>query len=323
VTLGSRPTPVRRLERLERLPGRGEVWLKDDGVFGGAWGGNKVRKLEWVLPDVRRKRRSSILTFGALATNHGLATALYAREQGLRTILALVDQPLDDHVRRQESRIERSGALVHRTHGTLRTIAALPYLYAAGTDWRRLRPPYFLTVGGSSPLGSLAYVDAALELAGQVERGELPEPTHVVVALGSGGTAAGLVLGLKLAELGTRVVAVQVNDRAPLDPARVARLAGRAQRLLERRGARPGRRSIAPDDVQVEKRWLGGGYGHRTPDAERAIELARDEGLALEPVYTGKAMAALLALRERGELGGGPMLYWQTHSSPPRNGEPL
>jgi D-cysteine desulfhydrase len=306
---------VRRLERLERLPGRGQIWLKDDGVFGGAWGGNKARKLEWVLPDVLRKRRSSILTVGGLATNHGLATALYAREQGIQTILALVDQPLDDHVERQRVRIERSGALVYRTHGTLRTIAALPYVYAVHTDWRRLRPPYFLPVGGSSALGSLAYVDAALELAAQVDRGELPEPAHAVVALGSGGTAAGLVLGLELAGLSTRVVAIQVNDRAPLDAARVARAAKRAQRLLQRRGARLPPASISASDLQVENRWLGAGYGHRTVEAEHAIGLAREEGLVLEPVYTAKTMAALLALREQGELGEGPVLYWHTHNA--------
>jgi D-cysteine desulfhydrase len=303
------------LEGLEG--GVGEIWLKDDGVFGGAWGGNKARKLEWVLPDVRRKRRGAIFTVGALATNHGLATALYAREQGLRTVLALVDQPRDDHVRRQLARIERSGARIYRTRSTTRTVALLPLIYAANTDWRRLRPPYFLTVGGSSAVGALGYVEAALELAGQVERGELPAPSHVVVALGSGGTAAGLVLGLALAGLDTRVVAVQVNDRTPLSARRVARLAERARRLLERRGARLPGVSISPADVQVETRWLGPGYGHRTPEAERALELARAEGLELEPVYTGKAMAALLALRASGELGGGPILYWHTHNARP------
>ena len=148
--LGRSPTPVRRLEALEGLAGgAGEIWLKDDGVFGGSWGGNKARKLEWVLPDVRRKRRSTIFTVGALATNHGLATALYAREQGLRTVLALVDQPPSDHVRRQVARIERSGARVYRTRTTTKTLASLPWIYATNTDWRRLRPPYFLTVGGS------------------------------------------------------------------------------------------------------------------------------------------------------------------------------
>jgi D-cysteine desulfhydrase len=317
IGLGTRPTPVRRLDVLEGLvAGSGEVWLKNDGVFGGAWGGNKARKLEWVLPDVRRKGRTAIFTVGALATNHGLATALYARRHGLRTVLALVDQPLDEHVQRQAARIERSGARIYRTHGTIRTIAALPLIYAANTDWRRLRPPYFLTVGGSSPLGAVGYVDAALELAAQVDRGELPAPAHVVVALGSGGTAAGLVLGFALAGLDTRVVAVQVNDRTPLNAGRVARLAERTRRLLERRGARLGPVSVSAADVQVETRWLGSGYGHRTVEAKRAKELtARAEGLKLESVYTAKAMAALLALRERGELGERPTLYWHTHNA--------
>ncbi len=216
IELGRRPTPVRRLVALEgRARGSAEIWLKDDGVFGGAWGGNKARKLEWILPDVRRRRRRTILTVGALGTNHGLATALYAREQGLQTVLALVDQPIDDHVRAQFARIKRSGARVYRTHGALRTVASLPRIYAVHTDWRRLRPPYFLRVGGSSALGALGYVEAALELAEQVERGELPGPAQVVVALGSGGTVAGLVLGFALAGLDTRVVAVQVNDRTP------------------------------------------------------------------------------------------------------------
>jgi D-cysteine desulfhydrase len=320
IRLGSAPTPVRRLASLERLGGGAEaagtqIWLKDDGVFGGAWGGNKARKLEWILPDVRRRRRRTIFTIGALGTNHGLATALYAREQGLGTVLALVDQPLDDHVRAQFARIERSGARIYRTHGALRTVAALPLIYAVHTDWRGLRPPYFLTVGGSSALGALGYVEAGLELAGQVERGELPEPAHVVVALGSGGTAAGLALGLALAGLRTSVVAVQVNDRMPLNPRRLARLAERARRMLERRGARLPPVRVSPADLHVEKRWLGGGYGHRTVEAERALELAGEEGLKLEPVYTGKAMAALLALRERGELGAGPVLYWHTYNA--------
>jgi D-cysteine desulfhydrase len=311
-----RPTPVRRMAALEREPGAGEIWLKDDGVFGGAWGGNKARKLEWILPDVRRKGRRAIFTVGALATNHGLATALYAREHGLRTVLALVDQPFDDHVERQLARIEGSGARIYKTHGTIRTVASLPLIYAANMDWRRLRPPYFLTVGGSSAVGAIGYVDAALELAAQVERGELPKPGQVVVALGSGGTAAGLVLGFALAGLETRVVAVQVNDRMPLGPGRVARLAEQARRLLERRGAPLPALSISPADVRVESRWLGAGYGHGTREAERALDLAgREEGLRLEPVYTGKTMAALLELRQERRLAEGPVLYWHTHNA--------
>jgi D-cysteine desulfhydrase len=144
----------------------------------------------------------------------------------------------------------------------------------------------------------------------------LPQPVQAVLALGSGGTAAGLVLGFALAGLDIRVVAIQVNDRTPLDAVRVARLAERARRLLTRRGAKLPAVRISAEDVQVETRWLGAGYGHRTPEAERALELARhEEGLCLEPVYTAKAMAALLALREAGELGDGPVLYWHTHDA--------
>jgi D-cysteine desulfhydrase len=102
----------------------------------------------------------------------------------------------------------------------------------------------------------------------------------------------------------------------PLDAARVARLAGRARRLLERRGAELPPFEASDLNLRVETRWLGAGYGHRTTAAERALELARDtEGLKLEPVYTGKTVAALLALRERGELGEGPVLYWHTHDA--------
>ena len=321
--LGERPTPVRMLGELS---GSGEgppVWLKDDGVFGTAWGGNKARKLEWVLADVLARRRRTILTVGALGTNHGLATALYAREHGIRTAIALVDQPIDEHVERQFERLARSGARLHLTRGKYRTVAALPWLLARNADPRRLRLPYFLTVGGSSPVGCLGYVDAGLELADQIARGELPEPSHAVVALGSGGTAAGLLLGFRLGGLGTRVVAVLVNDRTKLEPRIVAHLARRTARLLRRRGGAIPAVSLAADDVEVETRWLGAGYGHRTPEAERARDLLREsEGLALEPVYTAKAMAALLALRGEGALAPGPVLYWHTHNALPEAGGP-
>ncbi|HKO39389.1 MAG TPA: pyridoxal-phosphate dependent enzyme, partial [Solirubrobacterales bacterium] len=136
LALSERPTPVRELTGLG-------VWVKEDGAFGsGGWGGNKVRKLEWLIPDARRRGRRSILTFGGLGTNWGLATALYAREHGIETALALVDQPVDDHVRAQLSRLEASGARIHRTRTKARTVAMLPWLLARNA--RGGRPPYLL-----------------------------------------------------------------------------------------------------------------------------------------------------------------------------------
>jgi D-cysteine desulfhydrase len=261
LVLSERPTPVRELGGLG-------VWVKEDGAFGsGGWGGNKVRKLEWLIPDARRRGRHSILTFGGLGTNWGLATALYGREHGLQTALALLDQPVDAHVRAQLARLEASGARIHRTHTKARTVAMLPWLLARNA--RGGRPPYVLPAGGSSPVGALGYVEAALEIAAQVEGRSMPEPAHVVVPVGTGGTAAGLALGLQLAGLRTRVVGVVVNDQLRLDAAVFARLARRTAALLQRRGARIGRLRIEPGMLDFTHDQIGAGYGHRT-EAARA-----------------------------------------------------
>jgi D-cysteine desulfhydrase len=314
VRFGDAPSPVRRLE----VAGAGELWVKDEGAYGGPWGGNKVRKLEWVLPDVRRRGRETVLTFGALGTNHGLATALYAREHGLRAALALVDQPLDDHVRAQLERLRASGAALHFTRTPARTVAAAPWLLARHAS---PRPPYVLPAGGSSPVGALGYVEVALELAAQIEAGELPEPAWAVVAVGSGGTAAGLALGLRVAGLRTRVLAVVVNDLLRLDARALTGLAGRSARLLRRRGATlpEGAAAVAPT-LTVTGAWIGAGYGHPTAPALRAADTARAAGLELDPVYTAKAFAALLGDRAAGRLGDGPLLFLQTHG--PREVQP-
>jgi D-cysteine desulfhydrase len=307
LALSERPTPVRELSGLG-------VWVKEDGRFGsGGWGGNKVRKLEWLLPDAQRRDRRSILTFGGLGTNWGLATALYAGEHGLATALALVDQPIDDHVRAQLARLEASGARIHRTHTKRRTVAMLPWLLARNT--RGGRPPYVLPAGGSSPVGALGYVEAALEIAAQVEDGSLPEPAHVVVPVGTGGTAAGLALGFQIAGLRSRVVGVVVNDQLRLDAPRFARLGRRTAALLERRGARLGQLRLEPDMLDLTRDQIGAGYGHPTEAAESAAALAVTEGLSLDPVYTAKAMAGLLALRAEGRLAD-PVLF--VHTDGPR-----
>jgi len=315
VALGESPTPVRLLPALSDAAGC-PVWLKDDGAFGsGPWGGNKVRKLEWILPEARRRGARTLLTVGGLGTNWGLAAALYGREHGLRTAIALLDQPMDDHVRDQLGRLEQSGATLYRTRTKARTVAAMPWLLMRHSG---RRAPYILPAGGSTPVGVLGYVEAALEIARQVGEGVLPRPSHVVTAMGSGGTAAGLALGLRLAGVPTRVVGVPVADQLRLDAATVARLASRAARLLERRGAALVASPPSAADVTVLDGWIGPGYGYPTPEAEAAAALAQEsEGLDLDPVYTSKAFAALLAEARSGRFGRGPVLFMQTHGPRP------
>ena len=315
VPLGEGPTPVRELTRLGAGRGQAPIWIKDDGAYS-AFGGNKARKLAWLLADARRRRKRTILTGGALGTNHGLATALFARRLGMRTVLVLVPQPDSEHVRRQLERIRATGAELHFPRGVWRA-----YTLAAWLMLGRASPPanlpYFLRPGGSVPLGCVGYVEAAIELSEQIEAGELPEPSHLVVALGSGGTAAGLLAGLRLAGLRSRLVCVLVNDLVRVDERTVAKLARRTLRLLRKRGSGVGEVEIAAADVEIERGWLGPGYGHSTPAADRATELFGErEDIVLEPVYTSKAVAAMLELNRRGAFGPGPLLYWHTYSRP-------
>jgi D-cysteine desulfhydrase len=309
---------VRRLPGLAE-PAGAQVWVKDDGAYS-PFGGNKARKLEWLLADARAKGHRTVLTGGALGTNHGLATALFAREAGLKTILVLVPQPPSEHVERQLERMRAAGAEIHFASGTAAAFARAASLIAARTVGGAGRP-YLILPGGSVPLGSVGYANAGLELGEQVAAGELPEPSHVVVALGSGGTAAGLLLGLRLAGLRSRLVCVLVNDLTPISERSVARLANRTARLLRRSGAKLPARGFGAGDVTIERGWLGGGYGHSTAEGEHAGGLFSAEGVELEPVYTEKAAAALLELNHRRAFGTGPVLYWHTYGAAPSPAE--
>lgn len=304
IRLGRAPTPVRPLPGLGA--GSNEIWLKDESVFGdGGWGGNKVRKLEWLIPEAKRRGRSTILTVGGLGTNWGLACALYGREHGLKTVLALIDQPVDEHVSQQMERLEHSGAEIHFTHTKARTVAAVLGLMAR-------HRPYFLPAGGSSALGALGGTEIALELAAQVNRGEMPKPSYVVTAVGSGGTAAGLLLGFALADLDTKVLAVVVNETLRLDSKSLLKLAHKSARLLRRRGASLPQLELKSEHLVVVNDQIGPGYGHPTESARRARELtSKQAGVKLDPVYTAKAMAGLLSVEAT--LDPGPVVFIDTN----------
>ena len=314
VRLGASPTPVRPLDGLGT---RNRIWLKDDGAFGsGGWGGNKVRKLEWILPDVLARKRKRILTVGGLGTNWGLATALYAKQFGIDTALALIDQPADDHVRAQLARLQQSGATLYFTRNKARTFAAAPYLMLRNVRGGRL--PYYLPPGGSSPLGALGYVEMGLELAAQVAAGEIPEPAHIVTPVGSGGTVAGLLLGLRLAGLRSGVVAVVVNDTLPLGAREIRDLAARAEHLLRRRGAKFGEIDLGAAELTVTREYLGPGYGYATAEGRAAQRVGDEFGVRLDPVYTAKAFAGLLEIEARTRGDDRPILMLDTFG--PREG---
>jgi len=315
VRLGNAPAPVRELAALADEGGAAPVWIKDDGAYSEV-GGNKARKLEWLLADARRRRKRSVITGGALGTNHGLATATFAARLGMRTILVLVPQPETEHVRAQLARLRASGAELHFAPGFVTSFLVAAWLIAARAG-RGQGSPYRIAPGGSNALGSIGYVNAAFELADQIETGDVPEPSHVVVPLGSGGTSAGLLAGLRLAGLRSRLVCVLVSDVIRMDARRVAARARHTLAMLSRHGVDVGGASPSSGDLTVETGWLGPGYGHSTEAGQRAMRLFGERaGVELEPVYTAKTVAALLELNRRGAFGTGPVLYWHTYSPP-------
>lgn len=313
------PTAVEPLARLSARLGRGDLWIKRDDRSHPTYGGNKPRKLAWLLARATARGRRSIVTAGAIGSHHAVATALFGGRAGLRVCALLTPQPVTAGVRESLVSHVALGTEVHLVRDTARLPVALGREMARrtiGGERPMLVPP-----GGSSPTGTLGFVEAGLELAGQVRRGICPPPAEVLVALGSGGTAAGLALGLALAGLEVPVVGVRVVPRSWLPPLLPRLLAQAAAVLLARHGLPAALRAAARLRLEIEDAQLGPGYGHATPAALAAIDRFReDEGLELEPTYTGKAAAAFLDRAARAGPRAGPRLLWHTFSASPGPG---
>ncbi len=310
VSLETSPSPVQRLANL----GHESLWIKRDDVLSTVYGGNKVRKLEFALAEAIEKGKRRVVTMGAVGTNHGLATAIFCRRMGLDCTLLLFDQPVTSYVRRNLLLAHEHGAELVYLKGVIR-MGASYYLDAR----LRYRDAFFLYAGGSSPLGTLGAVSGALELAAQVEAGVCPAPDYVICPTASNGTMGGLILGFMLAGLETRVIGVRVSLKnvGPLPmntPGTVVRMMKSVHRLIARH-------SSSLPDLQFEKPLLlndycGDGYGWPTPAGNRALEIFRErEGIALDPVYTGKTCAALLDFIEEPGRAAETILYWHTYNS--------
>ncbi len=304
--LGTWPTPVERLEAVSRHTGA-DVWVKRDDRSGTLYGGNKVRKLELLLAHALARGRRTIVTLGAYGSHHALATALYGRAVGLSVELALYPQPLTPHVLDDLLLDHAAGATLWRIPHP-----AVGPLYTATLAARADRGEV-ISPGGSSFRGTLGHVEAALELAGQIEQGLLPRPDALVVAAGTCGTAAGLAVGLELAGLQLPIVAVRVVPPTIANQLLMRRLRVGCWRLLREVGFRSGKRP-PPCALEIDPHELGGGYGVDTPAARESVARFADDGIELETTYTGKAAAALLRLA-RGAYRGKRLLFWHTFSS--------
>ncbi len=312
VSLGKWPTPVEPFEALDVVAG-GRAWIKREDLSSPRLGGNKVRKLEMLLA----ASTGPVITFGALGSSHVLSTAVHAASLGRPCVGILVSQPITPHVERVLSLAQRACAHLIRVDRPVDSVVDLVRKLPA-TAGKNVVNTTLISPGGSNPLGTAGFVRAGLELADQISAGECPTPDRIYVPLGTGGTAVGLALGLALAGVPSRVIAVRVATLLVGNEKYLGILARRTYRLIA------GTMSLArmpKIDLCVDHRFVGPGYGHPTVAGARALDLASSTGLAFEATYTGKALAAMIAdLRdEREEWTGmfldtfGPMDHLEIH----------
>ncbi|WP_376792484.1 1-aminocyclopropane-1-carboxylate deaminase/D-cysteine desulfhydrase [Thermoflexus sp.] len=313
VRLVHEPTPLELLPRLSAAIGR-PVYLKRDDAIGPAMGGNKARKLEYLLADALRRGHRRVVTYGGPQSNHARITAAAARRLGLEPhLFYFAPRPP-----RLTGNLLLNDLLEAHMHflpfgGTSRprSIAWTDFLVRL-LAWLRVGPHYFIPVGGRSVLGGLGYVRAAMELHQQAQAEGLGS-AWVVVAVGTGGTLAGLWAGLTLLQSPLRLLGIDVGALWKNFPKTIARL---AEQICARLGE-PHRFPITEVPL-IERTYVGPGYGVPSPQGNEALRrLARTEGILLDPIYTAKAFAGMLDRIENGQLGERePVIFLHTGGLP-------
>ena len=310
--LGTFPTPLQRAPRLSEALGL-PILVKRDDLTGLGLGGNKVRKLEYLLADALAQDADVLVTGGGPQSNHTALTALAARRAGLSAHLVFYGSPRPGGPEGNGVLNVLSAADVTFTGDTERS-SVDPMLEAVAEKLRADgRRPYVIPRGGATPLGCCGYVRASLELAAQLADQGLA-PSHVMVATGSCGTHAGLLVGARWLQASYRVLGVTVSRPQAECVARIVRLAEDCAALLEL-DLGPVDADGADEPVEVLAGYIGPGYGKASPEGRAAMELmARTEGLVLDPVFTAKAMAALVDLAPT--LAPGPVVFLHTGGAP-------
>lgn len=307
------PTPLDHLPRISRALRR-PVYIKRDDQIGPALGGNKARKLEYLMADAQQQGLRRVATFGGLQSNHARMTAAAARMCAIEPHLFYFER--------------RPARLTGNLHVAQLLGAKLHFLPIGGNGGgmtlertNRLVQlltraligcHYFIPVGGNSWLGGLGYVRCAFELAAQVRQLGLHD-TQLLCAAGTGGTLAGLMAGFALEQTPIRLLGIDIGNLWKSFAHSIAQV---ASTICQRLGSSQCFR--AADVPLIEGHYVGQGYALPTAAATAAIgRLAQLEGIVLDPVYTGKAFAGLLELAEQGELGRGtPLIFLHTGGAP-------
>jgi D-cysteine desulfhydrase len=310
ISLGKYPSPVEKLSNLGRTLGADEVWIKRDDLLSGIYEGNKVRKLEFLLADAQNRESKTLITVGGLGSNHALALTVHSKNLGFKPLIVLFNQPKTEQVRKNLILDYHFGAEMHYADFYFK----LPIIVAREFVKRLVfgDKPLYIPTGGTTPLSTLGYVNAAFELKEQIEKGNMPRPDYIFVASGTGGTMAGLILGLILSGLNTKTIGVTISRRLIINRLAVSRLVNKTFNLMKKHS--PSLSQLSRPDIALLYNYIGKGYGHPTEKAREAVKIAAlEEGIQLEEIYTGKAFAAFIDFIKTQRKG--VFLFWHTFNS--------
>ncbi len=293
ITLGFLPTPLEEVSQLSATLGGPRIFIKRDDLTGLVLGGNKVRKLEFMMADAKQKGADVIITTGSSQSNHACLTAAAARMLGMESILVLdkgvhtetQGNLLLDSLFEAEVRIIDDSSLVPKT---MEDIAA--DLRSKGHN------PYLIPRGASCPLGAVGYVTAVAEICEQLDKQDI-QAQYLFAAAGSSGTMAGLTVGAKYFQAPFQVIGVSTNRKKEELSVKISDLANETAQLLDMD------LTFNPDEMTIYDEYVGKGYGIPTPQAIEAIRLvAHTQGIILDPVYTAKVMSGLIDLIRQGRF---------------------
>jgi D-cysteine desulfhydrase len=309
IPLAHLPTPVERITAIADWLGRDDLWMKRDDLASPLYGGNKVRRYEFVLADAFEKGKKRIVTAGGLASTQAMATALFGRAVGMPVKIVLFDQPI--------TRFAKEALLVDADAGA-ELVWGGGYLTTIFRTWRALgKDSYLILPGASNPLANIAYIDAMLELADQVARGEMPRPDAIVLPTGSSGTLAALALGAAHLGWDTEIIGVRITLAIACNRFTVGQVMRATDRYLARMDPAHWKRQSARARYALYGDALGEGYGYPTADAVEGIEqMRRLTGQPGEVTYSGKALAGLRAIAREARWKGKTILLWNTLSTP-------
>ncbi len=310
IRLGRLPTPLEKLENLSKTIGVPELYIKRDDMTGIGYGGNKIRKLEYLVADALSKEADTIITTGGVQSNFTRQTTACAVKLGLKTVLVLIGSEPEEY--RGNLLLEKlMGAEIHFVSAETLDEGA----EKAGNLMKSLSEKleteghrsYIMPVGGATPIGCIGFTNAFLELTSQIKDLGITVD-HMLFATGSGGTQAGLLAGKKMFNSDINMIGIRVGRMFEPFSKIIAELAGKTSELLDMK------KPFSEKDVITYSDFIGEGYDIPTREANDAIKLiARTEAIILDPVYTGKAMAGLLGLIDREEIAkDDTMVFWHT-----------